>query len=297
MTALPVEVQCAHRAPLRTESRRRMTIVLALSVTVLLGEAIGGYAAHSLALMADAGHMLGDAGAIGLALWVSHIADRPATPERSFGLLRLEILAALINGAVLILIALGIGFEAYRRIRMPNELRSGLMLAVAGASLAANLAGAAVMHRGHQHSLNERGVYVHVLSDALGSLGALVAAGVIMATGQTLADPIVSILIGMLILQGAWRLTRESVDILLEATPSHISLANVHSGIASLPGVTSVHDLHVWTLTSGVVAMSGHMVVRNPEVHQRILKAVQHRMEKLGIQHVTVQIEQDLTCV
>jgi len=274
-----------------------MTIVLALSVTVLLGEAIGGYAAHSLALMADAGHMLGDAGAIGLALWVSHIADRPATPERSFGLLRLEILAALINGAVLILIALGIGFEAYRRIRMPNELRSGLMLAVAGASLAANLAGAAVMHRGHQHSLNERGVYVHVLSDALGSLGALVAAGVIMATGQTLADPIVSILIGMLILQGAWRLTRESVDILLEATPSHISLANVHSGIASLPGVTSVHDLHVWTLTSGVVAMSGHMVVRNPEVHQRILKAVQHRMEKLGIQHVTVQIEQDLTCV
>jgi cobalt-zinc-cadmium efflux system protein len=196
-----------------------MTIVLALSVTVLLGEAIGGYAAHSLALMADAGHMLADAGAIGLALWVSHIADRPATPERSFGLLRLEILAALINGAVLILIALGIGFEAYRRIRMPNELHSGLMLAVAGASLAANLAGAAVMHRGHQHSLNERGVYVHVLSDALGSLGALVAAGVIMATGQTLADPIVSILIGVMILQGAWRLTRESVDILLEATP------------------------------------------------------------------------------
>ncbi|HUL49695.1 MAG TPA: cation diffusion facilitator family transporter [Gemmatimonadales bacterium] len=273
-----------------------MTIVLALSIAVLVGEAIGGYVSHSLALVADAGHMLADVGAIGLALWVSHVADRPATPERSFGLLRLEILAAFINGAVLILIALGIGFEAYRRIRAPSAVHSGLMLTIASVSLAANLAGAAVMHRGHEHSLNERGVYLHILSDALGSLSALVAAAIILATGQTLADPVVSLLIGVLILQGAWGLTRESVDILLEATPAHISLANVHSGIAALPGVTSVHDLHVWTLTSGVVAMSGHMVVRNPEDHQRILEAVQHRMEKLGIHHVTVQIEKDPIC-
>jgi cobalt-zinc-cadmium efflux system protein len=296
VTALPVEAQCAHRAPLRAESRRRLTFVLVLSAAVLCAEAIGGYLSHSLALLADAGHMLADVGALGLALWVSHVAHRPATPERSFGLLRLEIVAALVNGALLIVIACGIAFEAYRRLRMPYEVHSGLMLAVAAVGLGANLVGAIVLHRGHEHSLNQRGAYLHVLSDALGSLGALVAAIVIMVSGRTIADPVVSILIAVLILQGAWQLSRESVDILLEATPGHISLPVVHERIASLPGVTSVHDLHVWTVTSGVVAMSGHLVVRNPADNQRILEAVQGRMGQLGIHHVTVQMEKDPTC-
>jgi cobalt-zinc-cadmium efflux system protein len=273
-----------------------MRFVLVLSAAVLAAEAIGGYLSHSLALLADAGHMLADVAALGLALWVSYVAHRPATPQRSFGLLRLEIVAALVNGAFLIVIAGGIAFEAYRRLRTPSEVHSGLMLAIAAVGLGANLMGAAVLHRGHQHSLNERGAYLHVLSDALGSLGALVAALIIMLTGRTIADPIVSILIAILILQGAWQLTRESVDILLEATPGHISLPLVHQRMASVPGVASVHDLHVWTLTSGMVAMSGHLVVKNPADNQRILEAVQDQMERLGIQHVTVQMEKDPTC-
>ena len=296
MTTLPVEVQCAHRAPLRAESRQRLRFVLVLSAVVFGAEAIGGYLAHSLALLANAGHMLADVGALGLALWVSHVAHRPATPERSFGLLRLEIVAALVNGAFLLVIALGIGFEAYRRLRMPYEVHSELMLAIAGVGLAANVVGTVVLHRGHAHSLNERGAYLHMLSDALGSLGALVAAAIIMFTGRTIADPLVSILIAVLILQGAWQLSRESVDILLEATPGHISLPLVHERIAALPGVASVHDLHVWTLTSGVVAMSGHLVVQNPADNQRILEAVQGQMQQLGIHHVTVQMEKDPTC-
>ncbi len=296
MTTLPVEVQCAHRAPLRAESARRLTVVLALSVGVMLVEAVGGYLAHSLALLADAGHMLADAAAIGMSVGVAYLAQRPATPERSFGLVRLEILAALVNGACLIVIALGIGLEAYRRLRTPPEVHAGLMLTVAALGLAVNVASAALLHTGHEHSLNQRGAYLHVLSDALGALGALVAAGIILETGRTIADPAISVLIALLILRGAWRLTRESVEILLESTPAHISLPDVHDRIASLPGVTSVHDLHVWTVTSGVVAMSGHLVVANPADNQRILEAVQGRMEDLGIRHVTVQMEKDQTC-
>ena len=296
MTTLPLEAQCAHRAPFRPESARRLMVVLGLTATVMVAEAVGGYVAHSLALLADAGHMLADAGALGLALLVAHLVQRPATPERSYGLLRLEILAALVNGALLVVIAFGIGLEAYRRFRVPHEVHAGLVLAIAAVGLAANVAGAVILHRGHGHSLNERAAYVHVLSDALGSLGVLLAAGVILATGRTLADPVISVLIGLLILRSAWGLTRESVDILLEATPAHISLPDVHDRIASLPGVTSVHDLHVWTLTSGVVAMSGHLVVANPAANQGILEAVQGRMEDLGIRHVTVQMEKDPTC-
>jgi len=296
VTTLPVEVQCAHRAPLRAESARRLTVVLALSVGVMLAEAVGGYLAHSLALLADAGHMLADAAALGLSVVVAYLAQRPATPQRSFGLVRLEILAAFVNGALLIVIAAGIGLEAYRRFRTPLHVQAGLMFAVAGLGLAVNIASATLLHAGHEHSLNQRGAYVHVLSDALGALGALVAAGIILATGRTIADPAISVLIAVLILRGAWRLTRESVEVLLEATPAHISLSHVHNCVASLPGVTSVHDLHVWTVTSGVVAMSGHLVVANPADNQRILEAVQRRMEDLGIRHVTVQMERDQTC-
>src|SRR2546422_716718 len=145
-------------------------------------------------------------------------------------------------------------------------------------------------------SLNQRGAYLHVLSDVLASAGAIVAGLVVLATGWTLADPLISVGIGLLILGGAWRLVKESTDILLEATPAHISLASVHDCVASLPGVSSVHDLHVWTVTSGVVAMSGHLIVQNPADNQRILEAVQHGLRGLGIQHVTVQMEKDQTC-
>ena len=257
-----------------------MTVVLVLSALVMLAEVVGGYLAGSLALLADAGHMLVDVGALALALLAARVAQRPATAERSFGLLRFEIVAALINGALLIAIAVGIGLEAYRRLQAPGTIRAGLLVGVASLGLAANLAGAAILHRGHRHSLNQRGAYLHLVSDVLGSLAAL-SAGVGIA---------------LLILGGAWRLVKECVDILLEATPAHISLPAVHDRIATVPGVESVHDLHVWTVTSGVVAMSGHLVVKDPAANQRVLENVQGRMEEFGIAHVTVQLERDPTC-
>lgn len=293
---LPLDAQCGHRAPTRAESMRRLTVVLALTAAVAVAEAFGGWLAHSLALLADAGHMLADVAALGLALFVARVAQRPATPERSYGLVRLEILAALVNGAALIVIAVGIGLEAYRRLRAPADVHGGMLLVIASVGLVANLAGVAILHRGHDHSLNQRGAYLHVLSDLLGSVGAVVAGVVVLATGWMLADPLISIGIGFLILNGAWRLVRESADILLEATPSHIELSAVHDRLASLPGVSSVHDLHVWTLTSGVIAMSGHLVVRDPADNQRILEAAQARLRVLGITHVTVQMERDETC-
>lgn len=272
----------------------RAALLLAIGVTV--AEASGGWFSHSLALLADAGHMLADVGALGLALFVARVAQRPATPERSYGLLRLEILAALVNGAALVAIAVGIGIEALRRLEAPSEVHGALLLGVAAVGLAANVVGVMILHHGHDHSLNQRGAYLHMMSDLLGSIGAVVAGLLVLTTGWRLADPIISLAIGLLILGGAWRLVRESADILLESTPSHIALGTVHDALAGLPGVSSVHDLHVWTLTSGVVAMSGHLVVRNPGDNQRILEDAQQRLRSLGITHVTVQMEKDLTC-
>ncbi len=293
---LPLDVRCTHRVPLRDDSRRRMAVVLAITASVMAVEAVGGWLAHSLALLADAGHMLADVAAIGLSLFVAYLARRPATAERTFGLLRLEILAALVNGAALIVISLGIALEAYHRFRTPQAVHGTLLLAVAGAGLAANAVGAAILHRGHDHSLNQRAAYLHILSDLLGSIGAVAAGAIILTTGWVRADPLISLLISVLILASAWRLVKESADVLLEAAPAHIALADVHDRIASIPGVASVHDLHVWTVTSGVIAMSGHLIVQNPADNQRVLEAVQQRLGGLGIGHVTVQMERDQTC-
>ncbi len=286
---LPIDVQCTHRAPLRQESRRRLTLVLGITAAVMGAEAVGGWLAHSLALLADAGHMLADVAALGLSLVVAYLAQRPATAERTFGLLRLEIVAALVNGAALLAISLGIALEALQRFRAPSQVHGAL-------SLVANVAGAAILHRGHHHSLNQRGAYLHIVGDVLGSAGALAAGAIILATGWVQADPLISVLIAVLILGSAWRLVKESTDILLEAAPGHIALADVHDRIASIPGVASVHDLHVWTVTSGVIAMSGHLVVQNPGDNQRVLEAVQERLGAMGIGHVTVQMERDPTC-
>src|SRR6059036_1622768 len=293
---VPLEVQCTHRAPLREESRRRMRLVLAITAAVMVAEAVGGWLAHSLALLADAGHMLADVAALGLSLVVTSFAQRPVTAERTFGLLRLEILAALVNGAALIVIALGIAIEAWRRLQAPAHVQGTVLLIVAGVGLAANAIGAAILHRGHDHSLNQRGAYLHIVSDLLGSFGALLAGVIILATGWVQADPVISVLISLLILGSAWRLVKESTDVLLEAAPAYIAHADVHDRIASIRGVASVHDLHVWTVTSGVIAMSGHLVVQNPADNQRVLEAVQACLGDMGIRHVTVQVERDPTC-
>jgi len=293
---LPAEAHCTYRAPLNVETRRRLTLALAITAVVMVVEFIGGWLSGSLALLADAAHMLADVAALGLALIAAWIAQRPATPERSFGFMRLEILAALVNGAVLFAIAIGIGVEAWQRLRVPQLVNGPLLLAVAAVGLVANLAATVVLHRGHEHSLNQRGAYLHVLGDLLGSVGALIAGIIVLASGWVMADPIISVLIGGLVLVSAWRLVKESSDVLLEAAPRHIALSDVHERIASVPGVESVHDLHLWTVTSGVVAMSGHLVVKNPTDNQPVLEAVQDRMRALGIAHVTVQVEKEQTC-
>jgi len=210
--------------------------------------------------------------------------------------LRVEILAALVNGALLIAIAIGIGIEAWHRLRAPAPVDGGLLLGVAGVGLVANLVALRILHQGHEHSLNQRGAYLHVLGDLLGSVGALAAGALVVATGWLPADPLISVVIALLVLGSAWRLIKESTDVLMEATPDHIALGDVHDRIASVPGVDSVHDLHVWTVTSGVVAMSGHLVVKNPTDNQPVLEAVQDQMRALGINHVTVQMERDQTC-
>jgi cobalt-zinc-cadmium efflux system protein len=293
---LPAEAHCTYRAPLNTDSRRRLTLAFAITLIVMVVELVGGWLSGSLALLADAGHMLADGAALAVALFAAWIAQRPATAQRSFGFMRLEVFAALVNGAVLIVIAIGIGVEAWRRLRAPPAVNGGLLLGVASVGLLANIAAVAILHRGHEHSLNQRGAYLHVLGDLLGSVGALLAGGMVLAFGWTIADPLISVLIGTLVLVSAWRLVQESTDVLLEATPPHIALSDVHERIASVPGVDSVHDLHLWTVTSGVVAMSGHLVVKNPTDNQPVLEEVQGRMRALGINHVTVQLEKEPTC-
>ena len=291
---LPAEAHCTYRAPLNVETRRRLTLALAITAVVMVVELIGGWLSGSLALLADAAHMLADVAALGLALVAAWIAQRPATPERSFGFMRLEILAALVNGAVLFAIAIGIGVEAWQRLRVPQLVNGPLLLAVAAVGLVANLAATVVLHRGHEHSLNWLGSLA--ARRYLRAVGALIAGVIVLTSGWVMADPIISVLIGGLVLVSAWRLVKESSDVLLEAAPRHIALSDVHERIASVPGVESVHDLHLWTVTSGVVAMSGHLVVKNPTDNQPVLEAVQDRMRALGIAHVTVQVEKEQTC-
>jgi cobalt-zinc-cadmium efflux system protein len=259
-------------------------------------EAIGGWLSGSLALIADAGHMLTDAGALGLSLLSGWIALRPASDSKTFGYRRWEILAALINGAVLFGLAAWVIVEAIQRIQDPQPIRAQLFLIVAAAGLVVNLVSLRLLHDMRHGNLNTRGAYLHVLGDAFGSAGALAAAAVIALTGWTLADPIISIVLALLILIGAWRLLRESTDILLEGVPGHVSMTEVQGRMLGVPGVTAVHDLHVWTVTSGMVAMSGHAIVPELASHPEVLEGIRVEMARLGISHVTIQLEVQHEC-
>jgi cobalt-zinc-cadmium efflux system protein len=279
--------------PARPESARALIWALGLTAVIAVVEVIGGLLSHSLALLADAGHMVTDAGALGLSLFALWAAQRPATAEKSFGYYRLEILAALMNGALLIAVTLWIVVEAFGRLHEPHAIRSGLMLAVATVGLAANLWAVAMLHRAKHENLNSQAAYLHILGDTLGSLGAMAAAGVILFTGWLPADPLISMGIAALILFSALRLVSESVDILLEAAPRHISLPDLHTAIGGVPGVTDVHDLHVWTVSNGIVAMSGHATVPDPAQQQAALEEICRRVHTFGIHHVTVQLERE----
>lgn len=272
--------------------KKRLAFVLGITALFMIVELVGGLISNSLALIADAAHMLTDVGALGLSLFVLWFSRRPAQPQKTYGYLRLEILAALVNGVALVIISCAIFWQAYQRLLSPQSVEGGLMLVVAAGGLLVNVAAAWILHGSADHSLNLRGAYLHVMGDLVGSLGAILAALIILLTGLTIADPIISMVVGLLIMAGSWKLVRESVDILLEAVPGHIDLVAVRAAIAEIAGVDDVHDLHVWTVTSGYLAMSGHAVVQNPEQNQEVLHEIHRCMrEKFGIDHVTVQLE------
>lgn len=272
-------------------SARGLRFALAITAVFFVVEVVGGFMSNSLALLADAGHNLTDVAALALSLFVAWLARQPATPGKTYGYLRWEILAALINSAALLLISALIIWEAVQRMRAPEPVSTGLMLVVAAAGLVANLVAAVALQAGAKHSLNVRGAYLHMLADLLGSVAAVVAGLLIRYFGWTLADPIASVIMTLLILRGSWGLLKESVDVLLEATPRHLDLGDVRRGLEGVPGVESVHDLHVWTLTSGVVALSAHALVRDEARHQGALEAMTAAAAAMGIHHTTIQLE------
>ena len=270
---------------------RNLKWALLLTGIFLLVEVAGGILSNSLALLADAGHMLTDVAALGLSLFVGWFSRRPETPQRTYGYLRLEILAALLNGATLLMLSAWIIWEAIPRFSAPEPLDAGLMLGIAVAGLIINGVAAWILHPSHETSLNVRGAYLHVLGDLLGSVGVVTAALLIQFTGWLIADPIVSVLMTALIIRGAWRLVREAVDVLLESVPAHISPGAVRAQLEAIPGIESVHDLHIWSVATGVVAMSVHAIVREPERQQHVLEHIHDAMRLFGIGHVTAQLE------
>ena len=271
---------------------RRLRIALAVAAGYMVAEVIGGLVSGSLALLADAGHMLSDLFALSMSIIAIRIAQRPPTPNRTYGYFRTEILAALGHGVLLVCVSVAIFLEAWERLFEPRDVQAGLMAAVAAGGLAANLVGLVVLRAGSHDNLNVRGAWLHVLSDALGSVGALAAAGAIWAFGWHWADTAASVCIGLLVIYSSWSLLREALDILMEAAPGHIDVPEIHRSITDLPGVLAVHDLHVWTITSGMVALSGHVVAGDSEPHARLLQTICDQLRaRFGIEHSTIQLE------
>ena len=279
-------------------SRHRLAVTLALTGIVLVVELLAGLWTGSLALLADAAHMLTDAGALALALFAIWIASRPPTPAKTFGYYRAEILAAMVNGLVLLALAGGILTEAWQRLREPGSVLAGPMAVAAALGLAVNLVSAALLQRGAAESLNVRAAYLEVVSDALSSLAALVAAAIVLTTGWTGADPVASVLIALLIVPRTWALLRQAVNVLLEGVPPHLELGQIETAMCAVRGVRRVHDLHVWTLTSGREAMSAHVVVDDVRESERLLEALHAVLHaRFGIDHTTIQLETEPTPV
>jgi len=269
-------------------------LIAALVVTgsFLLVEVGGAIWTGSLALAADAGHMLTDVGGLALALFAVWVAGRPPTPEKTYGYYRVEILAATVNALLLLGVAVVILVEAYRRIRSPREVQGSAMLVIAAVGLAANLAAVWLLRRDATQSLNVRAAYLEVLGDAVSSIGVIVAALVVMYTGLTIVDPLVSVFIALFIVPRTWRLLKQAVNVLLEGTPGHLDLREIEEAIIRVPGARRVHDLHVWTLTSGREAMSAHVVVDDLRDGERLIEALHAVLHaRFGIDHTTIQLD------
>ena len=279
-----------------TSGEGKKDLLIALSITVLMmaAEIIGGLLSNSLALLSDAGHMFTDNVALLLSFFAMKFATMPATDRKTFGFYRLEILAAFVNGIVLVLMSFSIMYQAYLRIMHPEPVAGKLMLIIAAIGLVANVIGAIVLNKHSSTSLNIRGAYLHIIGDALSSVGVVIGGIIILFTGWYLIDPVLSIMISLVIIYGAWALVKESINILLESVPSHINIETMAAEMQKIRGVREAYHIHVWTITSGVYAMSAHVVIDdqmvslNRELMDRIGAMV---AEKFKVMHVTIQIE------
>ena len=271
-----------------------------ITTVILVAEAVGGWLTNSLALLSDAGHMLSDAASLGLSLLAIHFAQKPASASKSYGYRRLEILAALANGVALFVIAVAISWEAAHRLFAPPPVASLPMMGIAGIGLAANLASAWVLlHQGDvKDNLNLRSAYLHVLGDALGSVGALLAGALMYFYDWYIADPIVSVAVALLILRGAWGVVSQSLHILMEGTPAGSNIEAMIASLETIPGVCNVHDVHVWTVTSGYDVFSCHLVVSKGTNITKVVAAGAELLERqFGIRHTTIQVlEDDADC-
>jgi cobalt-zinc-cadmium efflux system protein len=272
--------------------RRRLGIALLLILGFMVVEVVGGLVANSLSLLADAGHMVTDAASLALALVAAWLAATPATPQRSFGLRRAEILAALVNGVLLLVIAVWIAIEAIGRLDNPQETLGGWMLAVGVLGLVVNIAAAAVTAGGRHGSMNVRAAYRHVIADLLGSVGVIVAGAIVLTTGWRYADPIVALAIAVLIAGSSWSILRDSVGVLLEETPRDIDAESVGRAMVGHTGVHEVHDLHIWTITSGFPALSAHVLVDPGADCHAVRRELEHVLaERFSLTHTTLQVE------
>jgi cobalt-zinc-cadmium efflux system protein len=273
---------------------RPLKITLGLVLIIMIAEFIGGIFSNSLALISDAGHMLTDALALGLSLFAINLAMKPPTPTRTYGYHRAEIMAALANGVILILVSAYIFYEAYHRFFESSEVKSPVMLAVAGIGLVVNLIGMFLLKKSSRSSINVRAAFWHVVGDTVSSVGVIVAGVIIYFTGWYIVDPIVAVAIGIVIMWGAIRIVRDSVDILLESVPEHVEIARVTSMVKKVPGVEDLHDVHVWTITSGIYALSAHLVIADQKVSESgdiIMKVNDLLAEDFNITHTTLQLE------
>jgi cobalt-zinc-cadmium efflux system protein len=276
----------------RHNESRRLKWALTISLLYFFAELIAGFMTNSLALLSDAGHMLSDVGALGLSLFAFRMARRPATHHSTYGFHRMEILAALFNGLALWLIVGMIFAAAYNRLSKPPEVESFWMIVVAVIGLLVNLVAAVILHGGHQHNLNLRGAFLHVISDAVGSVGAIAAGVVMLTTGWYLADPLISIVIGVLVLFASWSLVRDSLSVLMQAVPKGIRLDEVRRTIEAVDGVSKVHDLHVWAVTSDIFTLSAHAVVESGEDFHLVLNGIEDTLKsRFNIEHTTIQLE------
>jgi cobalt-zinc-cadmium efflux system protein len=281
-----------HQESAAAASERRLTIVLVVTGLYMLAEIVGGLLTRSLALLADSGHLFGDVLGLGMALAAIRFARRPATADRTYGFYRAEILAALANGLGLILVATWIVYAAWQRLNDPFVDISALpMLLVAAGGLVVTVVGVALLHAGARESLNVRAAFLEVLGDLLGSIGTMVAALIILTTGWAPADALISALIGLFMVPRAWALLRSVIDVLLESTPGHLDTREIEAAMRAEPGVDSVHDLHLWSITSGFDAMSGH-VRSNGRRSDDVLHDLRTMLrDRFGIEHVTLQVE------